>query len=90
MEDVVTLARQQPCVAIHNEPTIKPRKLKSRTPYSREEDELLIRLKERRHPKLSCDQIQTHFPDRNSNSIQAHYSTCLKHRRPLRNGLRSS
>jgi hypothetical protein len=53
-----------------------------RARFSHAEEDLLIELKERREPKLSWREIQRHFPNRTIGSLQVHYSTQLKVRRP--------
>ena len=55
-----------------------------RARFSRAEEDLLIELKERREPKLSWREIKRHFPQRTTGSLQVHYSTQLKVRRPWR------
>ena len=44
-------------------------------------EDLLIELKEQRDPKLSWKQIQRHFPNRTTASLQVHYCMRLKSRR---------
>lgn len=53
-----------------------------RRPYSTDENNLLVKLKEER--KLTWKEITDYFPDRASSSLQVHYSTKLKHRRAKR------
>ena len=53
-----------------------------RARFSHAEEDLLIELKERRERKLSWREIQRHFPNRTIGSLQVHYSTQLKGRRP--------
>ena len=48
------------------------------------EEERLVELKERTYPKLSWKEIQDHFPNRNTASLQVHYSTRLKGRLTLK------
>jgi hypothetical protein len=50
--------------------------------FLRAEEDLLVELKERREPKLSWREIKRHFPNRTTGSLQVHYSTRLKGRRP--------
>jgi hypothetical protein len=52
-----------------------------RARYSRAEEDKLVKLKERREPKLSWREIQGYFPDRTIGSLQVHYSMHLKGRR---------
>jgi len=51
-----------------------------RARFSRAEEDLLVRLKEQRGPKLSWREIQRRFPHRTTGSLQVHYSTHLKGR----------
>lgn len=51
-----------------------------RVQFSQAEEERLVELKERRHPKLSWKEIQEHFPSRTTATLQVHYSTQLKGR----------
>ena len=53
-----------------------------RARFSRAEEDLLVELKERRDPKISWKEIQRHFPNRTTGSLQVHYSTRLKGRCP--------
>ena len=53
-----------------------------RARFSPAEEDLLVELKERREPKPSWREIQRHFPQRTMGSLQVHYSTQLKVRRP--------
>jgi hypothetical protein len=46
--------------------------------YSEDDDELLIRLKEK--DKLPWDKIAEHFPERTKGTLQVHYCTKLKNR----------
>ena len=55
-----------------------------RARFSRAEEDLLVELKEQRAPKLSWREIQRYFPQRTMGSLQVHYSTQLKVRRPWR------
>lgn len=52
-----------------------------RARFSRAEEDLLIELKGRRDPKRSWKEIQTHFPNRTTGSLQFLYCTRLKGRR---------
>ena len=61
---------------------------KPRARFSKEEEDLLIELKERRDPKLSWREIQRHFPIRTIGSLQVRYSTQLKGRRISKLGAR--
>ena len=58
------------------------RGVRRRARFSRAEEDLLVELKERREPKPSWREIQRHFPQRTMGSLQVHYSTQLKVRRP--------
>jgi hypothetical protein len=51
-----------------------------RVRFSHAEEERLVELKERRHPKLCWKEIQEHFPNRTTASLQVHYCTQLKGR----------
>ena len=52
-------------------------------------EDLLVQLKERRHPKLSWREIKRHFPNRTIGTLQVHFSTQLKGRcSPLRPALK--
>ena len=51
-----------------------------RARFSRAEEDLLVKLKEQRGPKLSWREIQRRFPNRTTGSLQVHYSTHLKSR----------
>jgi hypothetical protein len=53
-----------------------------RARFSQAEEDLLVELKERKESKLSWREIQRHFPSRTIGSLQVHYSTHLKRRRP--------
>ena len=53
-----------------------------RARFTREEDDLLVELKEQSARKLSWREIQRHFPNRTIGSLQVRYSTQLKCRRP--------
>ena len=55
-----------------------------RTRFTREEEDLLVELKEKKDPRLSWREIQRHFPHRSVGSLQVHYSTHLKKRGRLR------
>jgi hypothetical protein len=52
--------------------------IRRRTRFSQAEEDLLIKLKQQRRPKLSWREIQTRFPNRTTGSLQVHYSTHLK------------
>ena len=51
-----------------------------RARFSRAEEDLLVKLKEQRGPKLSWREIQRRFQNRTTGSLQVHYSTHLKGR----------
>ncbi|OCL04048.1 hypothetical protein AOQ84DRAFT_417177 [Glonium stellatum] len=55
---------------------LKPQKPKSRVKFTKEEDTLLIKLKEEQN--LSWEQIKDRFPKRSPGSLQAHYCSKLK------------
>ncbi|KAK4551920.1 hypothetical protein LTR86_010821 [Recurvomyces mirabilis] len=66
-------------------PAKEQRAIVSRAPpYTETENRLLIRLKERSRPQSAWRTIAQHFPGRSTNSLQVHYSTHLKRRRPRR------
>ncbi|KAK5709198.1 hypothetical protein LTR17_019971 [Elasticomyces elasticus] len=77
--DMLALVRQPSTTVLQAKSTMS-RKRVVREPYSCAEDELLVRLKQQKQPKLSWSQIQAHFPRRTLNSIQVHYSTRLKNK----------
>ena len=52
-----------------------------RARFTREEDDLLVELKEQSARKISWREIERHFPNRTISSLQVHYSTQLKGRR---------
>jgi hypothetical protein len=54
------------------------RRGRRRSRFSRAEEDLLVKLKEQRGPKLSWREIQGRFPQRTIGSLQVHYSTHLK------------
>ena len=56
-------------------------KSRRRARYSRAEEDLLIKLKEQRGPKISWSEMPKYFPDRTIGLLQVHYSTRLKRRR---------
>lgn len=58
------------------------------TRFSREEDELLVKLKEK--DNLSWSEIAKHFPERTRSSLQVRYSATLKHRRSRPRGIKQS
>jgi hypothetical protein len=57
------------------------RRGRRRSRFSQAEEDLLVKLKEQREPRLTWMEIQRHFPDRTIGSLQVHYSTHLKGRR---------
>ena len=64
--------------------SVAGRTRRRRARFSKEEEDLLVELKERKDPKLSWREIRRHFPNRTIGSLQVHYSTQLKGR--LRSG----
>ncbi|QKX61621.1 uncharacterized protein TRUGW13939_08773 [Talaromyces rugulosus] len=71
--------------AVHSAPSIahssqssKLHRQRKRTPYSTEEEKLLIDLK--RKQNLPWREIAKHFPGRKTSTLQVHYSTKLKDR----------
>ncbi|KAJ6163948.1 hypothetical protein N7470_002620 [Penicillium chermesinum] len=64
-----------------HDPAAIPRKKRE---YTSDENALLVRLKEKE--AMSWSEITTYFPDRDTPSLQVHYSTKLRHKASSRSG----